>query len=420
MAFPAANTTRGAVAPLGEPWIIRPVKVTDQRRSPSTERALCFPLRRRPLVPPTVAVVNVLALCTYPDEAACTRFRLTQLVQPLADRGIRVTVSPFLDSRTFSTLYKRSELSRTALGLARCALRRLGDVRAARHADLIFVQREAMLFGPPVLETLTTRGFQKRPMVLDLDDATYLSYVSLTYGRLARLLKWPGKTESLIRAATLVTCGNREIADQVKAFGGCPVVVPTVVDTERFRPRPEADRRMPVVGWIGSHSTFDYLRSVIPALSEVARRHPFQLLVVGSGEEDLTIEGVDVVCRPWSLPREVEDFQSLDVGLYPLIETEWSRGKSGFKAIQYMAVGIPFVATPIGVLSDIGEAGVTHYCAASHDEWVEALSSLLADGQLRRRMGQAGRAHALERYAVPRIADALAAALEEAAQRYRR
>ena len=120
----------------------------------------------------------------------------------------------------------------------------------------------------------------------------------------------------------------------------------------------------------------------------------------------------------WKLDREVADFQSFDVGLYPidrsLYAEEWAAGKSGFKAIQYMAVGIPFVAAPVGAMADIGEAGVTHFAASSHDEWYRRLASLLADVQLRQTMGAAGRRHVVDHYSLADQADKLASALKEA------
>jgi glycosyltransferase involved in cell wall biosynthesis len=123
----------------------------------------------------------------------------------------------------------------------------------------------------------------------------------------------------------------------------------------------------------------------------------------------------------WNLAREIEDFQSFDIGLYPinaaLYADKWAAGKSGFKAIQYMAVGIPYVATPVGASAEIGEVGVTHFAAATHDEWQARLELLLADSQRRRLMGEAGRRHALQHYTVPQQADKLAAALHEATRR---
>jgi len=360
--------------------------------------------------------MKVLALASYPVEAAATRYRLEQFVAPLRERGIELDVRPFLNSRLFASLYRREQLPRTALGLAASAFRRFVDVGRARGADVVLVQREAMMFGPPVIEWLTTR-LGKRPMVLDLDDATYVSYTSPTYGRLASALKWFSKTDDLIRWARIVTCGNRHIAEYVSGKGSEARVIPTVVDTERFRPAPDREAREgpPVLGWIGTHSTFQYLKAIFPALTELARSHRFRLKVVGAGLREIDLPGVEVESLDWSLEREIADFQSFDVGLYPIVADEWSLGKSGFKAIQYMAVGIPFVVSPVGSCAEIGEAGRTHLAATSQEEWTAALSELLSDGKRRRQMGEAGRLHAVEHYTVPIQADKLAQALRDAA-----
>ncbi len=204
--------------------------------------------------------MNVLGLASYPVEAAATRYRLEQFVEPLAERGINLRVRPFINSRLFSSLYKRNKIHSTALGLAASALKRSADVLAARRADVVLVQREAMMFGPPVIEWLTTFA-ARRPMVLDLDDATYVPYTSPTYGRVARTLKWFSKTDDLIRWARVVTCGNRFIAEYVEGLGATARVIPTVVDTEKFVPRANSKNEPPVIGWVGTHSTFPYLES---------------------------------------------------------------------------------------------------------------------------------------------------------------
>ncbi len=363
-------------------------------------------------------IMKVLALASYPIEAAATRYRLAQFVRPLSERGINLTVRPFLDSRLFASLYKREELPRTALGLASASLHRVGDLLAARDADAVLVQREAMMFGPPLIEWLTVR-WGRRPMVLDLDDATYLSYTSPTYGRLGSALKWFGKTDDLIRWARLVTCGNRYIAEYVEGAGGSARIIPTVVDTEKFRPRSTVKNDPLVLGWVGTHSTFPYLEMIFPALEQLARSHSFKLKVVGAGRKEVSVPGVEVQSLDWNLGREIEDFQSFDIGLYPidarLYADKWAAGKSGFKAIQYMAVGIPFVATPVGACAEVGEPEVTHLFASTMDEWREQLASLLSDDERRMRMGTAGRRHALAHYTVPAQADKLAQALREAA-----
>lgn len=361
--------------------------------------------------------MKVLALASYPIEAASTRYRVAQFIEPLAEQGITLTVHPFLDSRLLASIYNREEWPRTAFGLARATLRRLGVVLRANQADVLFVQREAMMFGPPLVEWLAMR-VGRCPMVLDLDDATYVSYLSPTYGRWGSALKWFSKTNDLIRWATIVTCGNRAIAEYVTARGKQATIIPTVVDTDRFRPRPDINaEHVPVIGWVGTHSTYQYLASIFPALQRLAEDHQFRLKVVGAGRDVIAIPGVEVENLTWNLEREIRDFQSFDIGLYPIIEDDWSVGKSGFKSVQYMAVGVPFVTTPVGACAEIGEPNVTHLFARTEDEWYTRLAQLLADRALMRRMGAAGRRHAVEHYTVAAQADKLSETFRSAVRK---
>lgn len=363
--------------------------------------------------------MKVLAFASYPVEAAATRYRLHQFVGPLHDRGIELILRPFLDSNLFASLYQSTSAPRTGLGLMKASVRRFTDVFSSRNADVILVQREAMLYGPPVFEWLSLH-FSGCPMVLDLDDPTYVPYTSPTYGNVGKLLKWFRKTDDLIRWASVVTCGNRAIAEYVRSKGTDAVVIPTVVDTDVFCPRDRVDDETVVLGWVGTHSTFPYLESIFPVLQDLARDHTFKLKIVGAGKKDISIPGVTVENLEWKLSREVEDFQSFDIGLYPidaaLYADNWAAGKSGFKAIEYMSVGIPYVATPVGVLEEIGENETTHFCASTQDEWRSALSKLIVDRERRLKMGLAGRRHALEHYTLGAQADKLADVLREAAR----
>ncbi len=362
--------------------------------------------------------MRVLGISSYPVTAAATRFRMEQFVGPLAERGIELTISPFLDAEQFGRLYstggvigKSLGVIGKSLGVIGPLLHRVGETFRLGGYDLLFVQREAMPFGPGVFEWL----FQKAgrlPMVLDLDDATYIRYVSPSFGRVGSYLKFFGKTDKLIERAATVVCGNRYIAEHVEAKGTPAVVVPTVVDTDKFCP---VERRndIPVLGWIGTHSTYPFLEWLAPVFARLAEKHRFRVKVVGAGKAVFEGDGYEVVGLDWELDREIADFQSLDIGLYPITVTdnanqEWIGGKSGFKAIQYMAVGAPFVATPVGVIAELGMPGKTHLNATTLDDWYNQLDRLLSNADLRREMGNAGRVHALENYTVDRQANLLA------------
>jgi glycosyltransferase involved in cell wall biosynthesis len=326
---------------------------------------------------------------------------LEQFVGPLKEREIDLEISPFLSSGQFRTLYQRENTFRKLAGMPSSLLTRFLEIFKAGRYDIILVQREAMIFGPAFFETLM-KCVGRVPMILDLDDATYVSYVSPTYGRIASYLKFFGKTDNLIGRSDLVICGNRFIAEHVDRFGTDSVVIPTVVDGQRFYPL-DTENEKPVVGWIGTHSTFPFVRVLIPVLEELAKKHDFKLRFVGAGEDSIKIKGVEIENLEWSMKREVEDFQSLDIGLYPMnlvgaASAEWLAGKSGFKAIQYMAVGIPFVMTPVGVCAEIGFSGVTHLNAESDSDWYNSLDELLSKKELRKSMGEEGRQYFLRNY----------------------
>jgi len=362
--------------------------------------------------------MRVFGICAYPVEAAATRFRLAQFVEPLRARGIEIDVRPFLDSARFSKLYSNRRI-RTSISLLPPLIDRVADMYRARKYDVLFVQREAMNFGPAVFEWLFQR-LHHVPMILDLDDATYVSYVSPTFGRLGSALKFFGKTDNLIRRSSVVVCGNRLIAEYVGSKNVPTVVIPTLVDTDLFRPG-EKNNAVPVIGWIGTHSTFPFLEMLFPVLSKLGEKYRFVLKIVGSGQQNISIPNVKVETVRWHRDREVRDFQSLDIGLYPIFPSPsasdaWLHGKSGFKAIEYMAAGVPFVMSPVGICAEIGETGVTHLLANGPDDWYEPLVRLIEDTEFRMKMGRNARNYSLDNYPLESAVETLEALFRQVAK----
>ncbi len=360
----------------------------------------------------TCRPLRVLALASYPVESPATHFRLVQHIEPLAARGIDVRFSPFLDSRLFASLYEpRRMLARLPL-LAMAVMRRFVQALSAARADVVFVQREAMFFGPPLVEWTAAR-LLRRPLVLDLDDATYLRVDSPVYGRLATWLKWPGKTDQLIRWSRLVTCGNPTIEEYVRSRHRNVELLANVVDTSVFRPAC-VERDVPLIGWIGTHTTYPFFERLLPLFERLARDIRFRVVIVGSRRTGVTVPGVEVETRAWTVERDAEDFRSLDIGVYPMADDAWSAGKSGLKAVQYMASGVPFVMSPVGMGATMGVPGTTHFLATTDDEWLTALRRLLTDLPLRRRMGREARTFAEQHHSIDQYADRLASILRAA------
>ena len=355
--------------------------------------------------------IRMLVLSPFPEQAAGTRFRISHYVPYLEANGFEVTFDAFFTSSFFRLLYEKRQYLEKAVRFGGLALRRLAAVAGAGRYDVIFIYREAFPVGPPIIERyLASRGFS---IVLDFDDAIYLSNTSEA-NRFAASLKYVRKMSTLVGLSTRVIVGNEYLAQYARAHNPAVTVIPTCVDTTRFVPRSAPRTAGPTtIGWIGSPTTTPYLANLEPVLRAGAARRPVALRGSGAAEP-FGMAGVDVRIEPWSLAREVELFNTCDIGVYPLTDDEWSRGKCGFKAIQFMACGVPVVASPVGVNRDIIEDGVSGFLAATPDEWVDKLGRLMADPDLRARFAETGRRTVEERYSLRVHAPHLARTLRSA------
>ena len=339
--------------------------------------------------------LRLLCLGTYPVESAATRYRVLQFFPALRAEGIEPHFLPFMDSVFFRGFYQPRHRVRKALRLMGFALRRVAQLSQAQDFDAVLIHREAALFGPPLIERYLSR-IARKPLIFDFDDAIQLPFKSPVYGSIATLLKNPKKTPQIIGMSQSVIAGNRHLENYARTLNSRVCVIPTVVDANILRPAPQLrserlSRGEPIVlGWMGTHSTLPYLEALFPTLQRLAQSHSIVLRVVGAGRE-VQIAGVEVDNRRWSLQNEVSDLQSFDIGLYPILEDEWSLGKSGFKAVQYMATATPVVASPVGATCDIVRDGVDGFLPTSPAQWLERLAQLIKDASLRQTLGAAGR-----------------------------
>jgi len=367
---------------------------------------------------PKLMPKKLLALSPMPIEGAGCRFRVAQYIPALEQAGFSVTVAPFFDAAFFSLVYRRGHYLKKFAAFVRQSVARLKLVMTRGRYDAYFIYREAYPFGPPWFEALLSRT--GHPIIYDFDDAVWLNNTS-DANRFASGLKYPQKVPSLLRRSALVLAGNEYLAQYARGYNSSVAVLPTCVDTGIFVPRRTAPAAgaPPVIGWIGTPTTATYLKSLGPVLMRLAKMHDFELRVSGSGEP-LQFSGVTTVNERWTLGREVELFNTCDIGVYPLKEDEWAQGKCGFKAIQFMACGVPVVAAAVGVNKEIIEDGVNGFLASNEEEWNEKISRLLGDAELRRRIGAAGRKTIEERYSLAVHAPRLAAMLREVVGRKER
>lgn len=352
---------------------------------------------------------RMLVLSPIPEEGAGCRFRIAQYIPYLEANGFEVTLRTLFTTEFFRLVYRPGNYLRKAITFTTLSLQRLDTLRDISHFDVVFIYREVFPIGPAIIERLLTMP-GRPPVVFDFDDAIFLPSVSEA-NRLIGALKLPRKVAGIIRRSRHVIAGNEYLAAYARKFNPAVTMIPTSVDTERYVPdRDRALRPVPIVGWIGSPTTAGYMRSLVPVLRRVHEHHPFRMRISGAGEP-LAIEGVEVDTIPWSLADEVSLFNGCDVGVYPLADDEWSRGKCGFKAIEFMACGVPVVAAAVGVNREIIQDGVNGFLASTEQEWVDKLGRLLSDPDLRRTFGEVGRRTVEERYSLQKAAPILGATL---------
>lgn len=336
--------------------------------------------------------MRILALMKYDTSAASTRQRLVQFIPYLNDHGIVFEISPLLDSSYVSNLTTGKRFR--FWNIIKSYIWRFRIILKIRSFDVVFVQYESAPYLPSIFEQLIT--LFRRPIVCDYDDAIFHQYDSHKYKFVRRLLG--SKLQPLLRSASLCICGNAYIESYASKYCKNTAIIPTVVDTDVYKPRSHRDGDALTIGWIGSPSTWCYLEPLLPEILPTIVAAGANFRVVGAGANAVDIVGVDAV--DWTEASEVFEVQSFDIGIMPLPDDKWARGKCGYKLIQYMACGVPVIASPVGVNVEIVVDGRNGYLARNPDDWRNALRKLISDSALRKKMGEFGRENAVERYSL--------------------
>jgi glycosyltransferase involved in cell wall biosynthesis len=354
--------------------------------------------------------VKVTAFTRYGPRAASTRQRFVQYFPALRDAGIEVEHHPLLGDDYVARLvtgeaYPPSRVIE-AYG------RRFEQLAASRDSDLFWVYVELLPYLPAEIERLASFG---KPIVYDFDDAFFHAY-DQSPNPLIRL-GLGGKHAAQLKRAAGCCCGNDYIESFVARFCDRTVVLPTVVDMDVYRPAPRAAAGQLTIGWIGSPSTWCGVQPILRVLKDIVTAHDARFLVIGAGRAAEGDRFPGMQLREWSEATEIAGVQAMDIGIMPLLDKPFERGKSGYKLVQYMACGLPVVASPIGVNTLIVREGGNGFLAASEEDWRVALSRLIADPMLRRQLGQQGRELAVKNYSLASQAPRLIDFLRKAAPR---
>lgn len=341
---------------------------------------------------------DILFLVPYPlHRAPSQRFRV-ELYEPILQKHqLRYTIAPFMDEATWNVLYKQSSTIKKAIGILKSFLKRWALLFSAPQYRYVFIHREAAPLGPPLVEWMLAKVFRKK-IIYDFDDAIWIPNTSEA-NKLAAQWKAFWKVKYICQWAYRITAGNAYLSNFAKQYNEHVVLLPTCVDVEKGHWKlKQHHSNTPVIGWTGSHSTLVYLDDIVPVLKELQQEIAFEIVIIADKKPDWELPHQRFI--PWNEQTEQEDLLQIDIGIMPLKENAWSEGKCGFKLIQYLALGIPAVAAPVGVNKNIIDHGVNGFLCTSKEEWKDCLKQLITNAAVRKQMGLVGREKIVKEYSI--------------------
>ena len=355
--------------------------------------------------------MKMLAIMKYGNKAASTRARLLQYRRHLKEQDIELSISYLLND---DYLNRRFSGGRSPFfSIINSYIKRLWLLTDVSCFDLIWIQYESFPYLPGAMERIVLNS--RKPVICDFDDAIFHQYDAHANPLIRYFLGT--KLRPLMRGASLCLCGNDYLKSYVDRFCRHTEIIPTVVDTNRYVPGSERrdDAQPIVVGWIGSPSTWTFVQPVMPILQRLSEELNLIIRVVGAGRPPAPSFRFEFV--EWSEDTEKCALQSMDIGIMPLPDDPWARGKCGLKLIQYMACGLPVIASPVGVNCELVEEGVNGFLASNERDWEAAIRRLVASAALRANLGARGRKKVVAGYSLHVHGPRLAALVREVADR---
>lgn len=344
---------------------------------------------------------KILVICPSPEGvAACQRLKYEQYLKLLEKENIRFTISNFQSKRFWKIIYLKGYFLEKVFWTFVGYFRRTYDLMRVPFYDAVFVNLWVTPLGPPLFERLLI--FLQPNIIYDIDDLIYLKSADGERPGIIMRLRSSKKPILLMKYAKSVIVCTPHLEKVALGLNKYKKVVDisSTFNTDRFVPREGAtlNKDTLIIGWTGSHSTLPFLQSLEAVLKKVAKQRSVKLLVIANKE--FSMEGVLTEFIKWTAESEIKDLQNIDIGLYPIPMTEWSLGKSSLKALTYMAIGIPFVATAYGTNFRIMKDGVEGFLASDDKEWEEKLITLIDNPDMRNKMGMAGRKNVIDNYSI--------------------
>ncbi len=341
---------------------------------------------------------KIYFIVPYPhQEAPSQRFRFEQYFDFLEANDFEVEIYPFINQSTWKTLYGEGKVFKKAWGILMSFARRFALLFKLHQADYIFIHREAAHIGPPIFEWIIAKVL-RRKYIYDFDDAIWLPNYSESNARFHRLKAY-WKVRYCMKWASQITTGNAYLADYALQYNQNVQVIPTTIDTENHHNlMTNHESQELVIGWTGTHTTMHYLDELVPILRKLEQKYTFTFLVISNQSNDYDLKSLKFV--KWNKETEIEDLAKINIGVMPLKQDIWSEGKCGFKGLQYMALEIPTIMSPVGVNSTIVQNGINGFLVESQEEWYEILEKLILEKELRIQIGKAGKSRIEQAYSV--------------------
>lgn len=332
-----------------------------------------------------------------PDRSPGQRFRCEHFIPILQQKGYEITYSNLLTAWDDKYFYQPKRYAIKAFIFCKAFLRRCFDVLRARKYDCIFIYREAFMIGT----TLFERGLAKsgKPIIFDFDDSIWISDISEGNKNLS-WMKRSSKTDEIIALSKLVIVGNQYLADHVKLFNNNVEIIPTTIDTNYHKPTEKQAKETVCIGWTGSETTIRHFKLIIPVLKRIKEKYGDKVSFIQISNVTSECPEIGLETVVWNAQDEIAQLQRIDIGIMPLPDDAWAKGKCGFKGLQYMALEIPTIMSPVGVNTEIIDDGKNGFFATTDDEWFAVLCKLIDDADLRKNIGEEGRKTIVARYSI--------------------
>jgi glycosyltransferase involved in cell wall biosynthesis len=347
--------------------------------------------------------MKILFIVPYPtDKAPSQRFRFEQYYELLNEKGIEFDIKPFLSNEIWDILYLPGRFLKKAFGILGGLFKRFLLLFKLKQYDYIFIHREATPIGPSFFEYFASRWLKKK-IIYDFDDAIWIPNYSEANSFFS-FLKGYGNVHKICSYAYKISCGNEYLCDYAKQFNSNVVYNPTTIDTNNYHNRvKDQSGEEFVIGWTGSHSTIRYIGEIVPVIAKLEKKYKFTFRVISDFKPEFELESLEYV--KWKKESEIIDLLGFNIGIMPLVNDKWANGKCGFKALQYMSLGIPALVSPVGVNSRIVDHGLNGFICDTPQEWETAIETLLKNRETLGEMSKQTRKKIIDHYSVKSNSD---------------